>query len=131
MMISTVALVGALGVGTVSASLKAYRERKRKEQYPWTVAAERIGAYPLVKPKRENRFIATGKTTFSKLMEQQKRLFPSDMRQQQLATLSEGSDEAEISVEEQDVNRLLAVSLGTLPLAIAGSSVPALLNEHD
>ena len=124
MIVSSIVLAGAVGVGTASASLKAYRERKRREQYPWTVAAERVGVYPLVKEKRENRLIATGKTTFSKLMAQKKRLFPSDIRQQQLAELSAGSEEAEISGEEEELNRLLAVSLGSFALTTGGLWVP-------
>ncbi len=42
MIISSVALAGALGVGTLGASVKVYREEKRKKEYPWTYAAERM-----------------------------------------------------------------------------------------
>jgi Cu2+-exporting ATPase len=42
MIISTVAIAGALGAGTVGASLKAYREQKRKKEYHWPYALIKI-----------------------------------------------------------------------------------------
>jgi Cu2+-exporting ATPase len=35
-------IAGVLGAGTLGASLKAYREQKRKKEFPWTMAAERM-----------------------------------------------------------------------------------------
>ena len=40
MIISGVALAGALGAGTLG--IKIYREEKKKKEYPWTYAAERM-----------------------------------------------------------------------------------------
>ncbi len=126
MVLSGVLLVGTLGASTLGTGVQLYREQKRKKKYPWTVAAKKVGIYPLVKQKRENRLIATGKTAFSTLMAPQKRLLPSDMRQQQLAELSSGSEQAEISGEEEELNRLLAISLGSVALTTGGLWLPAL-----
>jgi hypothetical protein len=61
--------------GALGFSIKVYRENKRKKEYPWTVAAERMGVYPLVKRKSANRLVATGKAAGGKLTSQQKILF--------------------------------------------------------
>ena len=112
--------------GALAASVKVYRENKRKKEFPWTVAAERMGVYPLVKQKPENRLIAMAKAAVNKLTEQQKILFGPDTRQLKFKALSSGSEEAEISAEEEEVNRLLAVSAGSLALTTGGLWVPAL-----
>ncbi|MGB0387908.1 MAG: heavy metal translocating P-type ATPase [Ardenticatenaceae bacterium] len=42
MILSGVVIVSAATVGTLGASVKVYRERKREKEFPWTVAAERF-----------------------------------------------------------------------------------------
>jgi len=116
----------AIGGGALGFSVKVYRENKRKKEYPWTVAAERIGVYPLVKRLSANRLVATGKAAIRRLTEQQKRLFSPKTRSCSLEALSSPPDEGEISVEEQEVNRLLVVSLGLFTITTAGLWVPAL-----
>ena len=115
----------AIGGGMLGYSVKVYRDQKRKRESPWTVAAERMGVYPLVRWKRENRFIASGKRAFSQLMvpQPQKRLASNETHE--LDAPSSAPDEGEISVEEQEVNRLLAVSGGLLVVRTAGLWVPA------
>lgn len=103
-----------------------YREEKRKKEFPWTVAAERMGVYPLVRQKPENRLLAMPKAAFSKLKAQQKRLFAPERDSLDVKSPSEAPDEGEISVEEQEVNRLLAVSGGLFTITTAGLWVPAL-----
>ena len=122
MILSSVAIAG----GALTASVKVYRDHKRKKEYPWTVAAERMAVYPLLKRKRENRYVATGKAALNEFTKQQKILFLPDTRQEKLAELSSGSEEAAISVEEQEVNRLLAVSASSLVITTASLWVPAL-----
>ena len=123
----------AIGGGALGFSVKVYRDHKRKKEYPWTAAAERVGVYPLVKRKPQNGLVVTGKAALSKLKglsrgtrEQQKILFSTDTRQEQFAELSSGSEKSEISLEEQKLNRLLAVSAGSIVLTTAGLWVPAL-----
>ena len=133
MIISGVVIAGSLGAGTLGAI--KYRDRKRllasrpagKREYPWTVAAERMGVYPLVRRKPENRLVATGKAALSKGGEQQKRLASKDSRQQQLAARTSDGGEAQISVNnEQEANRLLAISGGLFAMGTASLWIPAL-----
>ncbi len=42
MILTSVALAGALGAGTLGATIKTYREERRKKEFPWTVAAEKL-----------------------------------------------------------------------------------------
>ena len=42
MILTSVALAGALGAGTLAATIKTYREERRKKEFPWTVAAEKL-----------------------------------------------------------------------------------------
>ena len=129
MLITNLAVAG----GTLGVSLKVYRDRKREREYRWTVAAERMAVYPLARRKPQNRLIATGRAAKLWLkalsrgtMEQQKRLIGTDRGGRKLTKLSEGSEQSEISVGEQEVDRLLVLSTGSLGLTIAGLWVPAL-----
>jgi Cu2+-exporting ATPase len=122
MILTSLAIAG----GVLTIGVKVYREHKRKKESPWTVAAERMGIYPKIARKQEHTLVRTGKAALSKLKEQQTRLFAPDTRQQQLAALSSGSEESEISIEEQELNRLLAISAGCFAVAIGGLWLPAL-----
>ena len=64
MILSSLAIVGTLGAGTVGAGVKVYRDNKRKREYPWSVAAERI-----VK-KRKKQTLATQLTKYVSKMPQ-------------------------------------------------------------
>lgn len=63
MIISGVVIAGAATAGTLGASIKAYREEKRKKEFPWTVAAERMAKnkFSLVKKRRKSQFGAEPK----------------------------------------------------------------------
>jgi len=62
-----------------------------------------------VKRLSANRLVATGKAAGGQLTSQQKRLASKSKRSCSLEALSSPPDEGEISVEEQEVNRLLVV----------------------
>lgn len=93
----------------------AYRWQKTKDGLPLVTGR-----------KSENRSVTIKKAMIDKFKEQQQRFFPSDKRQQQLSVLSEGREEAEMSMEEKELNRLLTISLGSLTLATGGLWFPAL-----
>ena len=112
MFVTSLAVAG----GALSVGVKVYRDRKREREFPWTVAAERMGVYPLARRKPQNRLIAMGRTAKLGLKAQQKRLFGTDRRGQQLGKLSEGREQSEMSFAEQEVDRLLALSTGSLVL---------------
>jgi len=100
--------------------VKIYQEPNRRKNT--TLADELI----LVNQEPENRSVATGKSAFSKLKERKKYFFSTDKRQQQLSALSEGREKSEITIEEQEVNQLLTISIGSFILAIGGMWIPAL-----
>lgn len=106
----------AIASGTLGYSVKVYRDEKRKKEFPWTVAAERMGVYPLVKRKQENRFIGTSKAALRSLSTVIK------SKEEQIITLF--SDE--VSPEEKEVNRYLVYSGVSLALVTGGLWYPVL-----
>ena len=144
MILSSVALAGALGTGTLGAV--KYRERKREREMPWTVAAEKME----IKRKRlvggtvttglcttlawRRATLAWRGTTLSRPFnaEHLKRFWPtfggSDIRQQQLAEMSASDPESksegltELREEaEKKMSRYFALSTTSLLLS-AGST---------
>ena len=137
MILSSLVIAGALGVGSVGASLKAYREQKRKKEYPWTVAAERMAKRELLKGRPNRRF---GGEMRGRIRQNVKRVqvmtiamtqeiiapFVGDSRQQQLQELAVGS-EVEISEKEKKARQNVRANSVMLGLAIGGALIhPAL-----
>ena len=56
--------------GALAVSVKAYRERKRKKETPWAVAAEKIGYHPLMKPKSSGGLLVKRRNVLNKLEKQ-------------------------------------------------------------
>lgn len=127
---------GAVITGTLGASVKVYRENKRKREMPWTVAAERMAKneLALAKGRRKSLFGAQegmidrvtssirGKLDRSQALTQQIIApFVSNTRRQQMQEISAISDEVEISETEKKARKELAFASVTFALAVGGS----------
>ena len=124
MILSSIAMVTVLGVGTFGASVKAYHEQKRKREMPWTVYAEKI------ERRRRTRLVGRAVTEarlrgapFSNPFkaEHLKRLWPTfggtNTRQQQLVEMSSSREEAE-SEASKKMGRYFALSATSLALTV-------------
>lgn len=144
MLVSSLVIGGVLSAGTFGASLKAYQERKRKREYPWTVAAERMAknkrpslarrhgqkkpverqkcivlpVSPL--PASAQALISKAQATSQAFTKQVMAPFVGDTRHQQLQEISSGEG-AQISQAEQEAKRDLTIASGSLLLAIGAS----------
>ena len=137
MLLSSALIAG----GALVASAKLYQQNKRKKETPWTVAAQRMAKNKVVGLPRKAAFplgkksiltdartkIANGKAALSQFNEEQikplfpaVRLFQSDIRRQQLAEISHGSNSEQISEAEQKADRHIAIALTSLGLATSG-----------
>ena len=146
MILSAVMIAGAATAGTLGASVKAYREQKRKKEYPWTVAAERMAKNKsalvrarqpkktLFEPQRGimarvtssiRRVHATSQVFTQEMIAP----FVSDSRNQQLQEITGTQDLGEIDVQQRAKRfyiasaSLLSVSAGALlyaPLYVPG-----------
>lgn len=98
----------------------AYRERNKKKTLPSDTPLK------YSEKKSKNFLVAAKETALNKIKKQKQKFFPSDKRKQQLSTLSEGCEEAEMSMKEQELDRLLTISLGGLALTTGGLWIPVL-----
>lgn len=126
MILSTALVAGAATAGTVGAGIKVYRERKRKREFPWAVAAERLGvAKKGVLLGRHNKqaarpavFLGTvGREFTDKLMAP----FVSQTRHEQLAEIRETEKVLEMSESEKRARRGLFLGTSGLILAAGGA----------
>lgn len=139
-MISSIAIAGALGAGTLGASVKVYRDSMRKKEYPWTYAAERmakkkkvrrIGSssaalLPLLLNKvNPSSLYAEGKAALITVKKQIIKPFAQDTRRAQLQAVSK-EDETGISPEEERINRYMTSGAMGIGLSLAGHFVPPL-----
>ena len=126
MILSQVAIVG----GTLIAGVKIFRDEKRKKEFPWTVAAERLAKNRPLKPKPlTDRLIGQAKLRLITLREELKYFLPQGVRlnprQQQLVTISSSTNEVdgteiELSDPEKELDHYLKVcllSLGQLSIS--------------
>jgi Cu2+-exporting ATPase len=139
MILSSVVIAGAATAGTLGASLKAYREKKRKKEYPWTVAAERMAKKELAMRKGRHRKRSlfrggSGEGIVGRVSENISRVhassqafrqeimapFVSDTRQQQMQEITV-SDSVQEMQEEETAKRNLIVSSVSLFFASAGA----------
>ena len=132
--------------GALATSVKVYRDKKRKREFPWTVAAERVAR----KQKRGRRRLWKAQKPLGRLQlpsakgasDQVAALVPPikplfvDPRHQQLKELSSGVEEGDEVSTMSKVDRDLIISSVSLGLATAGAlfysplsllSVPGLL----
>ncbi len=127
-------IAGAATAGTLGAGIKVYREEKRKKEFPWTVAAERMAKnkLSLVKGRRKSQFGAKPKmidrVTFSirrvqaksaSLREEIIAPFVSENRKGQLAEI--GGNASDESPMEKESKRNLVVSSASLLCVSAGA----------
>ena len=111
--------------GTLVAGVKAYREKQRQKNTPWTVAAER-----LEKRRKKRKVLPSGALVGSIRTLRDKnisRFFPqgtwlgTDTRREQRLALSSSGEEVEISEAEKKLDRCLAYSGLSLALTTTGS----------
>jgi Cu2+-exporting ATPase len=118
--------------GTLIAGSKVYIQRKRKRKKHWTVAAER-------REKRQKKGQQRPSDTFVTALIKGKgqKIIPQgtlarrslaitplgneNRRQEQLLEIANSTEEIEISKEEQEINRYLALSGTSLALNVAGA----------
>ena len=143
MIISSVALAGALGAGTLGA-LK-YREEKRKKEFPWSVVAEKMAKKeksngPRSAPSSRSSLFSkeSSKTRLSSALASTKMVFYNfkndklsllfyDRRRQQLQDISSTGEEIELSDAEKEANRNVALAVSSLVLTAGGALLhPAL-----
>ena len=107
----------AIAGGALAASVKVYRDNKRKREYPWTVYAEKIEK----RRRKGKRKVGPlpSRPPFGAKGARLKALFNS--RRQQLLEISEG--EVEISDAEKEINRKTKLFLGSFGLATAASFI--------
>ncbi len=125
MILTSMAIAG----GTVATSIKVYRDNKRKREFPWTVAAERMAKNQLAKGGRSPLPFGAGvglrgrlSSSLSKVQATSSQAqeiiaqYVGDTRRQQLQEMATSKEEvAELSDEEKELNRnlsLLSVALG-------------------
>ena len=118
MILSTVVIAGAATAGTLGASVKAYREQKKKKTYPWTVAAERMAnnKSALVRARYPKRSVFEGQkgivervsSSISRVQSKSQAFtqemiapFVSDSRNQQLAEIIGTQDLGDIEVQRR------------------------------
>ena len=131
MILSSVVIAGAATTGTLGASIKVYREEKRKKEFPWTVAAERMAKnkLPLVKGRRKRQFGMIDRVTSSirrvqaksaSLREEIIAPFMGENRLQQLAEIG-GNANANENQMQKESKRNLVVSSASLLCVSAGA----------
>ena len=125
MILTSVALAGALGAGTLGATIKTYREERRKKEFPWTVAAEK-----LTKKKKKKGVLAEKPAArWARLRERVSGSFVGELiapyvdqtRRQQLSEITVKEEVLEVSEGEKEAKQtFLLASCGTF-LTAGGS----------
>ena len=139
MILTSVVIVG----GALAASVKVYRDNKRKREFPWMIAAERMAKNQLAIRKKghakrtpfgaqkeiikriafsTNRLQATAQAFTQEIMAP----FVSDSRQQQLSEITVSESVQEMAAQETAKKNLL-ISSASLLFASAGALFYALL----
>ncbi|MGB0386895.1 MAG: hypothetical protein ACPGWR_18940 [Ardenticatenaceae bacterium] len=131
MILSRVVITGALGAGTLGAGVKAYREHKRKKEFPWTVAAERMARNSLVAGSRlpfgrqrgiQERVISNIQRVHAKSVALTQEIiapFVDDTRKRQLADIT--SDTLGEVQAQKEAKKNLYVSSASLLLVSGGA----------
>ncbi len=131
MIISGVVIAGSLGAGTVGASIKAYRERKRKREFPWSVAAERMARHSLgagrhpfgAKPGIRDRVISNIRRVEAKSLAFTQEIiapFVGESRKGQLAEITGNPNLSEVQMQKE-AKRNIYLSSANLLLISAGA----------
>jgi Cu2+-exporting ATPase len=125
MLLSGVVIAGGtLVAGTFGASVRSYREKKRKKESAWTVYAERMAKNDLVIYRRKSPFLVGKKRFPTKVAEGKAALIK--FKEEQITPLFSGQQENEISKEEKEINRYLTYGGISLALATGGLWSPVL-----
>ena len=127
--VTSISVAGALSVF----GAKRYKEYQKKKNTPWTYHAERIKKRELAKRRSQAKEresihsqIASLSTTLTKFSKEKISLIPylgsgMDSRKQQLQEISAAEDESQITLSTKKEDQLLAVSIGSLLLALGGT----------
>ncbi|MGB0386628.1 MAG: heavy metal translocating P-type ATPase [Ardenticatenaceae bacterium] len=135
MILNSVVIAGVLGAGTLSVSVKVYREEKRKRDFPWTVAAERMAKneLPLAKGRKRSPFGAKSgmiervtssirrvRATSQAFTQEMIAPFVDETRNQQLAEITRSEMGREIQMQK-DAKRNFYVSSASLLFISTGA----------
>ncbi len=131
MILTTLAIAGALGASTLGAGVKVYRDKKREKEYPWTHAAQRLAKKELRRQKKRKRtpFSAWGHVSknVSRIHASSQAFgqeimasFVGDSRREQLAEITV-SDSVQEILAEKTANRNLKISSVSLLFAAGGT----------
>jgi hypothetical protein len=129
----------AIASGTAMAGVKVYRDNKRKKEFPWTVAAEKMERrQPLLYRKKRALPTLNGPVAAINKFKREKINPFVERCSKQLSEISSISDVHETSDAEKEMDRSLAISGASFGLTSVGSwlypplsllSVPGLVHQ--
>jgi len=115
MLVANILIAGS-ALSALYAGTKAIKENQKKKKTPWTFAASKMEKRRRAKPFRgKRRAYLTARPFSNEDMHQEQRLEGAN------GAIANGTEEIEISAEEQEINHYLTLSGTSLALNMAGA----------